>query len=130
LHFQNAAGELFYHPSGYVRLAWSAERLSLAELQAIYDQALQLMRDKDTGKLLSEHGQRAPLVAAAQAWLTGDWIPRAVAQVGLRYCAIVEGQNPLHRLSTHSVVTATRDEVVFRQFATVQEAHAWLISLD
>ena len=125
-YFQNAAGKLFYHPAGYVRMAWSAERVSLEVLQAYYEQALKLMLTLGAHKVLSDHGQRAPLVAAAQTWLTQTWIPKAIAQAGFSYCAIVDGVDPLHRLSTQSVVSAAPSAVTFRRCNTVDEADAWL----
>ena len=128
-YFQNAAGKLFYNPAGYIRLAWSAERVPLEVLQAYYDHALKLMDTLGVHHVLSDHGQRAPLVAAAQHWLTHTWIPQAIAQVGFDYCAIVDGVDPLHRLSTQSVVSASPSAVTFRRFNTVDEADAWLRSL-
>lgn len=128
-YFQNAAGKLFYTPAGYIRLAWSAERVPLAVLQAYYEQALKLMDTLGVHRILSDHGQRAPLVAEAQSWLTNTWIPKAIAQVGLDFCAIVDGVDPLHRLSTQSVVSAAPSAVTFRRFNTVDEADTWLRSL-
>jgi hypothetical protein len=125
-YFQNAAGKLFYHPAGYVRMAWSAERVSLEVLQVYYEQALKLMLTLDAHKVLSDHGQRAPLVAVAQSWLTQTWIPKAVEQARFSYCAIVDGADPLHRLSTQSVVSASPSTVVFKRCHTVEEADAWL----
>ena len=61
-----------------------------------------------------------------QEWLTGNWIPRAIAQAGARYCAIVEGADPMHRLSTQSVVSASPSGLQFRRFAELSEADAWL----
>jgi len=125
-YFQNAAGKLFYNPAGYIRMAWSAERVPLDVLQTYYEQALKLMSTLDVHKILSDHGQRAPLVAAAQSWLTQTWIPHAIAQVGFSYCAIVDGADPLHRLSTQSVLSASPSAVVFKRCNTVEEADAWL----
>ena len=126
-YFQNAAGRLYYQPDArVVRLAWAAERIPLAAIQEYYEQVLSLMLSTGSHKILSCHGQRAPLPAAAQEWLTGDWIPRAIAQAGVRYCAIVEGADPLHRLSTQSVVAAAPSGLQFKRFAEVREADAWL----
>jgi hypothetical protein len=126
LYFQNAAGKLFYHPAGYVRMAWSAERLPLDVLQAYYEQALKLLRTLGAHKILSDHGGRAPLLAAAQVWLTEDWIPRAIREVGFNYCAIVDGMDPMHRLSTQSVVSAAPAALTFKRYASVADAEAWL----
>ena len=127
LYFQNAAGRLYYQAGAQVvRLAWAAERIALAATQEYYEQVLALMLSTGSHKILSCHGQRAPLPMAAQEWLTGDWIPRVIAQAGARYCAIVEGADPLHRLSTQSVVAASPSGLQFRRFAELTEADAWL----
>ncbi len=129
LYFENQAGRLYYRTAGYVHLAWGSERLPLAPIQAYYEQALALLRSTASHRILSEHGQRAPLPADAQTWLTTDWIPRAMTLANTRHCAIVEGANPLHRLSTQSVVSAAPAEFIFKRFDNIKDAEGWLVSL-
>ena len=129
LYFESAAGRLYYNPAGYVRLAWAAERLSLADIQAYYEQVLALLISTGSRRILSEHGQRAPLPAEAQQWLVTNWIPRAQSMARTRHCAIVEGANPMHRLSTQSVVSAAPADFVFKRFDTIQDAEVWLASV-
>ena len=128
MFFQNAAGKLYYQPAGFVRLAWGAERTTLELIQAYYAQVLALLMSTGTQKILSDHGQRAPLSGPAQQWLTGTWIPQAIRQAGAQYCAIVEGADPMHRLSTQSVVSAAPAGLQFRRFSDVDEAEAWLMA--
>ena len=130
LFFQNAAGKLFYQPTGFVRLAWSAERVPLEAIQAYYGQVLALLQSTGTRKIMSEHGQRPPLSGAAQQWLTGEWIPLAIKPARVRYCAIIEGSDPMHRLSTQSAVSASPTGLIFQRFNSMQEAEAWLLAAD
>ncbi|MBJ6109679.1 hypothetical protein JAO73_11695 [Hymenobacter sp. BT523] len=130
LYFQNAAGKVFHHPSGFVRLAWGAERITFEVVKAFYEQVLALLLNSGARKILSDHGQRAPLSGATQAWLTENWIPRAMAQARTRHCAIVEGADPLHRLSTQSVVSASPSGFVFQRFSNVEAAEAWLAGVS
>ncbi|GAA4494229.1 hypothetical protein GCM10023172_04000 [Hymenobacter ginsengisoli] len=130
LYFESPAGRIYYDVAGYVRLAWAPGRLSQAIIEAFYEQALALLLSTGSRRILSEHGQRAPLPAAAQQWITADWIPRAMTRAGVRHCAIVEGANPLHRLSTQSVVSMAPAGFVFRRFDTLPEAKDWLASVD
>ncbi len=130
LCFQNTAGKLFHSQAGFVRLAWSPERLTLDTIKAYYDQVLALLLTSGSRKILSDHGQRAPLSGPAQQWLTETWIPRAMTQARTRHCAIVEGADPLHRLSTQSVVSAAPVNFVFQRFSTVEAAEAWLIGVQ
>ncbi|TFZ68110.1 hypothetical protein E4631_03730 [Hymenobacter sp. UV11] len=129
LYFESLAGRLYYHTAGYVRLAWAPERLPLPVIMAYYEQVLALLRSTDCRRILSEHGQRAPLSAEAQAWITTNWIPRAMSLAHTRHCAIVEGANPLHRLSTQSVVSASPAGFVFKRLDNFPDAEAWLLGV-
>src|SRR6476469_8021517 len=128
LFFQNVAGQLYFQPAGFVRLVWNEGRTQLEDIQRFYEQALELMVTSGTHKILSFHGQRAPLSAAAQQCITGNWIPRAMERAGARYCAIVEGADPLHRLSTQSVVATAPAGLTFKRFDNTAAAEEWLHS--
>lgn len=130
LYFESPAGRLYYNAAGYVHLVWSAERLSLTHIEAFYEQVLALLMSTGSRRILSEHGQRAPLLAEAQHWIASNWIPRAIGQAGARHCAIVEGANPMHRLSTQSIVSAAPAGLLFKRFDTVAEAEAWLARVE
>jgi hypothetical protein len=130
LFFQSPAGTLYYQPAGYVRLAWAQERIALEAIQAYYEQVLALLKSTGVQRILSDHGQRAPLPTAAQQWLTGDWIPRAIHLTNTRHCAIVEGANPMHRLSTQSVVSTAPADFIFKRFDSIEPAEAWLLKLN
>jgi hypothetical protein len=129
LYFESQAGQLYYHPAGFVRLAWASGRLPLATIQAYYEQVLDLLVSTGCRRILSEHGQRAPLPMEAQQWITENWIPRAITQSQTQHCAIVEGANPLHRLSTQSVVSAAPVEFQFKRFDGLPEAEKWLLTV-
>ncbi len=130
LYFQSAVGKIYYHPNGFVRLAWSAERISLELIQLFYEQVLSLLLNSNARKVLSEHGGRAPLTGPAQQWITGNWMPRVMSIAQTRHCAIVEGANPLHRLSAQSVVATAPAAFVLRRFSTVEDAQAWLETIS
>jgi hypothetical protein len=129
LYFESPAGRLYYNTGGYVHLAWGPERLSMAVIETFYEQVLALLSSTGSRRILSEHGQRAPLSVEAQQWITNSWIPRAMTQAGVRHCAIVEGANPMHRLSTQSVVSAAPAGFLFKRFDAKPEAEAWLASV-
>ena len=128
--FQNPAGKLYYEPAGYVRLAWAPERQPLEVIQAFYEQTLALLVSTGVRRILSEHGARAPLPVAAQEWLATDWIPRAMRLAHAHHCAIVEGADPLHRLSTQSVVSTAPTGFRFKRFDNLKAADAWLRSQE
>ncbi len=129
LSYTNAAGQIYYHSAGHVRLAWGAERVPVAVVQAYYEKALAVLLTTGARRILSEHGRRTPLLPAAQQWLTQNWIPRAMAQARTNHCALVEGADPIHRLSTEAVVWAAPADFVFKRFASRAEAEAWLAGI-
>ena len=129
LYFQSLAGKLYYQPAGYVRLAWAQDRIALDVIQAFYEQALALLLSTGVRRILSDHGQRAPLSTAAQEWLITNWIPRAMRLANTHHCAIVEGADPMHRLSTQSVVSAAPKAFIFRRFDVIEAAERWLLAL-
>lgn len=129
LSFTNAAGQLYYSSAGHVRLAWGPGRVPFEAVQAYYEKALAVLLTTGARKILSEHGQRAPLLPVAQQWLTQNWIPRAMAQAHSRHCAVVEGADPVHRLSTETVAVGAPAGFVLRRFPTRAAAEAWLESL-
>lgn len=129
LFFESTAGRLYYQPAGYVRLSWAPGRLGLDLIQAYYEQVLTLLQRTNARRILSEHGQRAPLPVAAQEWITTNWIPRAMRLANTHHCAIVEGADPIHRLSTQSVVSSAPPDFHFRRFEQLAAAEAWLLSL-
>lgn len=129
LVFQSLAGKVCYQPAGYVRLAWAAERLPLNLIQAFYEQVLALLTSTGMRRILSDHGQRAPLPATVQEWLITNWIPRAMSLARTQHCAIVEGADPMHRLSTQSVVSSAPSEFQFKRFDNFAAADAWLRGL-
>ena len=129
LYFESQAGHLYYHPAGYVRLAWAAGRLPVAVIQAYYEQVLELLVSTGCQRILSEHGQRAPLPMEAQRWITDNWIPRAITRSHTRHCAIVEGADPMHRLSTQSVVSTAPAGFIFKRFDNLPEAEKWLLAV-
>ncbi len=129
LFFTNAAGRVYYCPDGYVRLEWSAQVVTLDTIQAYYEQVLALLRRQNCRFLLSEHAQRAPLTPAMQTWLTDNWIPRAMQQARVQYCAVIDGQNPIHRLATQTVISTAPTGFTFKRFADRAAAAAWLRTL-
>lgn len=127
--FANQAGKVYYHPAAYVRLVWQPGRLPLDAIQEVYEHVLLLLLRSDVRRILSEHGLREPLTQVAQEWITNSFIPRTMQQASCYHCAILEGTNPIHRLSTQSIVSAAPSGFFFRRFDTLEAADTWLREL-
>jgi hypothetical protein len=126
LYFSNAAATISYAPAGYVRLDWQPVLSTAAELRAIYEHVLRAMLHHRATALMTVHNRRPPIPAEVQAWLTDEWIPRAVATVAYGRCAIVQAELPLSRLAARSVGTSQKTALDFRYFDTEATADAWL----
>lgn len=125
-YFRNAAAVISYAPAGYIHLDWQPVPATPAELRAIYEHVLQAMLRHRAGTLLTVHNNRPPLPPDVQTWLTQNWMPRAVREVGYGRCAIVEAEMPLSRLAAHSVGSGVNGQINYQYFGTEEAAIAWL----
>lgn len=130
LYFSNPAGQLYYHPTGYARIVWSPGRMALPAVQAFYEEVLKLALRTGRRHVLSEHGQRAPLSPEVQHWLDTNWMPRAMQQTGGLHWAVVDGQDPVHRLATQAVMNAAPTGMVIKRFADHASATFWLLKAE
>ena len=125
-YFRNPAATISYMSAGYIRLDWQPVAATAPELRAIYEQVLRAMRHHSATSLMTVHNQRPPMPPDVQSWLTQDWMPRAVAEVGYGLCAIVEAAQPLSRLAARSVGSAFAGQLRYQYFDSETAADAWL----
>lgn len=125
-YFRNAAAVISYYPAGYVRLEWQPVASTATELRAIYEHVLRAMLHHRATALMSIHNQRPPMPPEVQAWLTDDWMPRAVREVGYGRCAIVEADMPLSRLAARAVGSNVTGPLNYQYFDSETAAEAWL----
>ena len=97
-----------------------------AELRSIYEHVLRAMQHHRASRLMSVHNQRPPMPPEIQTWLTQEWLPRAVSEVGYGYCAIVEATAPLSRLAARAVGIGMKGQVSYELFENDALADAWL----
>ncbi|GAB3302423.1 hypothetical protein ACFQT0_11070 [Hymenobacter humi] len=125
-YFSNAAAVISYAPASYIRLEWLSAPATVAELRSIYEHVLRAMQHHRVIRLMSVHNQRPPIPPEIQTWLTQEWLPRAVAEVGYRYCAVVEATAPLSRLAARAIGTGMKGLLSYEYFETDALADAWL----
>ena len=125
-YFSNAAAVISYAPAGYVRLEWQPVPATAAELRSIYEHVLRAMQHHRASRLMSVHNQRPPMPPEIQTWLTQEWLPRAVSEVGYGYCAIVEATAPLSRLAARAVGIGMKGQLSYEFFENDALADAWL----
>lgn len=125
-YYRNAAAVISYEPAGYIRLDWQPVPSTPTELRAIYEHVLRAMQHHHAEALMTVHNQRPPMPPEVQTWLTTDWVPRAVHEVGYGRCAIVEAATPLSRLAARAVGSNVTGPLQYQFFADEATAAAWL----
>lgn len=125
-YFRNAAAVISYAPAGYIRLEWQPVPSTPTELRAIYEHVLRAMQHHRATALMTIHNQRPPMPPEVQAWLSQEWLPRAVQEVGYGRCAIVEAATPLSRLAARAVGTSVTGRLNYEYFDSETAAADWL----
>lgn len=96
------------------------------EYRSGLDVLIDLMRQKNSCRLLADCRQLGPIAQVDQHWTRQDWEPRAVA-AGLRFVAIVSPKAAVARLSIKQMVAKVNNiEVTTNHFDDLESARAWL----
>jgi hypothetical protein len=115
----------WYSPKEIVHVQWQAAANS-ADLRAAVDAGLVTLSENRGTRWCADCRDLGPISADDQAWLDGDWFPRALA-AGVERMAIVLPHQPLANVTVVDVmdrVPATRMERAY--FTTVWQAGEWL----
>ena len=129
LLFENQAGKVIYHPSGYIRLDWHSTPAPDADVRALYQMASQALYQYGVEGILTDHRHMSPLSPAMQQWLVETWTPQAVHACGYRRAAVVQAFNVFSRLAaSHVVMQLGHLPFTVRYFDNEPEAEEWLLS--
>ncbi|KUG08067.1 hypothetical protein ASU33_07645 [Solirubrum puertoriconensis] len=116
------------HPH-YVRLEYFAGKRQLAELQALLGHVTRALAKHGTGKLLVDQRLMTPFSPEEQVFVLEDWLPRANAEGGYRWGAVLQAHNVFARLATALVVTQMQGKPMTYQYFTDENAAvAWLVA--
>jgi hypothetical protein len=127
LLFENNAGRLEADPNGFLRTTWSSQRRSLADTQGLFNAMLRGLQQRHWGRILVNQVQMPPFTPAEQQWVASTWLPRAVAEGGYRFGAVVVSPDVLVRLATAFVTTNVQGlPLTYRTFDTDAQATQWL----
>jgi hypothetical protein len=90
------------------------------------EQVLAMIRERKASRILCDIRRFLLISAADQVWLSGDWLPRAMA-AGLRHCAIVTPAYFFNQVAVRSVADQI-DAHVLRvdHFESEEQARLWL----
>ncbi|MBF9142681.1 hypothetical protein [Hymenobacter properus] len=127
LLFENQAGRLEADAAGFLRTTWSSKRRTLADTQGLFNAMLRGLQQRRWGRILINQIHMMPFTPAEQQWVAADWLPRAVAEGGYRFGAVVVSPDVLVRLATAFVTTNVQGlPLTYRTFDTDAQATQWL----
>ncbi|UYZ61488.1 hypothetical protein [Hymenobacter weizhouensis] len=128
LLFENQAGKVIYHPTGYVRLDWYSNPAPDAAVRAMYEAASRGLQQYGVAGILTDHRHMPPLSPGMQQWLVETWTPHAVHECGYRRAAVVQSFNVFGRLATsHIVMQLGHLPFTVRYSDNELEAEQWLL---
>lgn len=129
--FENSAGTIWYHSSGYIRLVWHRGPVRDAFVRDLYNAATESLRQYAVTRIMSDHRHMPPLSPALQRWLSDEWVPTAVREANYSRGAVVQAYNLFNRLATDQIVTQlnnAQSPMQVEYFDNDQEAERWLLS--
>ena len=101
-----------------------------AEYRRVLDQALDVLVAKNATKILWDLRKMRVLTPEDQVWAERDWTPRLLKASKVRRSAAVIPQSVVARMSLKRVEERTaplvENALISRNFATIEEAEAWL----
>ena len=127
LYFENSAGRLWEESEGYLRLEYRPGPREFVQFRALLTHAAQALSRNQWTSILVDQSQMAPFNPAEHAWMTDEWLPKAVYEHGYRYGAVLVAQNVFARLVMTQLVLGTRDlPHTYRTFEDESSALTWL----
>jgi hypothetical protein len=113
----------------WVYVKWKAWA-NAAEYRAAQEMVLVAIRENHASRHLIDSTERRVVTADDQRWLVEDWMPRAVA-AGRRWTAIVLPTSALVRTIEENIDRYPRPKLVtVEHFETVEDAAAWLSTVN
>ena len=98
------------------------------QFRAANERVLEVLAERQASKLLGDIKEFVLIGSDDQAWLSSDWIPRAV-QAGLRKVALTSPAFYFNRVAVETVgQRLDPDALVLRHFDDRAAARAWLAS--
>lgn len=131
LYFENSIGRLWEEPEGYLRLEYKPSPRETVQFRALLTHAAQALSRRQWGNMLVDQRQMSPFTPTEQAWMSSEWLPKAVHEHGYRHGAVLVAHNVIARLAMTQLVFGTRDlPHIYRTFEDEGEAVAWLDSVN
>jgi len=129
LYFENSAGRVWEEPAGYLRLEYRTGPRKEHHFRALLTHVGHALTRRAWNRLLVDQREMEPYSPGEQAWMSTEWLPRAVHEAGYRYGAVLVAHNVFARLAMDQLAMATRGlPHTYRMFEGEAEAAAWLLA--
>jgi hypothetical protein len=123
--------ELYYShiPVSHIYIKWGL-KIDENEFRQGMNDLIELMRENETGKILSNNVNMKALSDADQKWSVEDWLPRALA-VGYSAIAIIVSKNLFGKMAVEDILNNASEvsPIRIQYFEDEERAKLWLISL-
>lgn len=123
--------ELYYShtPVSHIYIKWGLT-IKENEFRQGMNDLIDLMRENETGKILSNNVNMKELSDAEQKWSIEDWLPRALA-VGYSAIAIIVSKNLFGKMAIEDILNNASElsPIRIQYFEDEERAKLWLISL-
>lgn len=128
LYFENRAGRVSDHSTGYARLTYHPAARTPEELRALLGHVTRLLAQYAHGRLLVDQRLMQPFSPVEQQVLQ-QWMPVAVAESRYRSGAILQAYDVFARLATGTATAHGRDlNLTYRHFTEEAAALDWLLA--
>lgn len=122
--------EYRHSPTSHVYIRWESiiyEKLFRDGM----DKIIELMKEHQTGNVLSNVSELGALTEADQRWSIDDWLPRALA-VGYSAIAIIVSEELFGRMAVEDIMNdaSEKSPIKVQYFDNEEQALEWLVSLD
>ena len=129
-----------YLDAPYVLITWDPDTQAVyvkwkawansSEYRAAQEVIIRALRENHASRNLIDSTDRKVVTDDDQKWLVEDWMPRATA-AGRRWTAIVMPKSALGRTIAENIDNSGRSERnTIEHFETVEEAKAWLSTVN
>ena len=124
--------ELYYSssPISHIYMKWGAS-FDENEFRQGMNDLIKMMKEHQTGKILSNNLNMGAIDEADQQWSVEDWLPRALA-VGYSAIAIIVSEDLFGKMAVEDILddASSKSPIKINYFDGEEKAIKWLASLE
>lgn len=129
VYYENAVGKIMTHSSGYALVNYNGTKRDVEQLRVFLQQLGGLLLHRRWQRVLVDVRQIEPLSAAEKLFMIEEWYGRKIARPAYLATCYILAENALARLSVYDIQEVARRCNLSEAFNTLEEAHAYLLTL-